>query len=134
MPAEKRENKVKKQIVTTELVEIDGEIVTVKRHYDSNGYLQERLDNSAGETLSMTNSRMNGFGIFGSVAKWLGYREATKEQREKDAYENLRIAETSQEIREAKDTIAVIEWGKEFDKTCDQCRDVDGTPILGWWQ
>lgn len=125
---------MKKKIVTTEMVEIDGEIVTVHRYYDAYGHLQEILEDSNGKTLSATDSHESSFGILGSVAKWLSYREATKERREEDAYENLHLAETEQEIREAEDEIATIEWGKEFDKSCDKCRDVDGTPILGWWQ
>jgi hypothetical protein len=105
----------KKQIQTTELVEVNGEIVKVTRLYDSvNGHLQERLDNQQGETLSVTNSRPNGFGIFGSVKAWMDYREATKEQRKKNAYENLRIAETQQEIREAQNAVDAIEWSENL--------------------
>ena len=125
---------MKKKIQTTELVEVDGKIITVTRHYDANGCLQENLSDSKGRSLAATNARSNGFGIFGSVATWLSYRKATKEKREKDAYENLRIAETPQETVEAKEMVEVTEWGKQMDKVMDECRDSDGTPILGWWQ
>jgi len=122
---------MKKQIVEIELVEVDGEILTVRRGYDKSGYLQTKLEKSTGEMIAQTNSRLNAFGIFGSVAKWVAFHMATKEQRKKDALENMTLAETPQEIREAKDTLAVIAWGEAFDKECDQCRDVDGVPILG---
>jgi len=123
---------MRKQLSEIELVEVDGQVLTVRRHYDNKGFLQESLSTGRGEVLSETNSRKNGFGILGSVRTWVAYHKATKELRKSRAEENLRLAENQAERMLAQDTLDVIRWGEQFERECKGCMDGE-TPILGFW-
>ena len=57
-------------------------------------------------------TRDNGIRIEGSVQAWLDYRESMKIQREEGAYKKLSVAKSAEEIRNARDLVAVIEWSK----------------------
>lgn len=121
---------MKKRLDTTELVEVNGEIVSVHRTFDAKGDLmQERLENRKGESLAVTNIGWNSIRLFGSVIAWLGYRKATKAQRAKLALDNLSLAETPAELAEAQEAVALSEWDPQPDGWDGDCPIYGG---IGW--
>jgi hypothetical protein len=74
--------------MSDQTIVIDGKNYTVS-HFMVGGYEQDVMTDDKGQTMFITNLRLNGFGIFGSVAMWLKFREAiaTPEQkREMDEF------------------------------------------------
>lgn len=121
---------MKKQLDTTELVEVNGEIVSVHRTFDVKGDVaQERLDDMHGDTLAVAGVQGMGFHVFGSVRAWMGYRAVTKEQRAQLALDNLSLAETPAELAEAREDVALSGWDPQPDGWDGDCPIYGG---IGW--